>query len=90
MAADERSELEALSREELLDVFEGALFELVTEGREHSELLEMTLAVGLKAFVAAKLADRPQDELVELFLDSEKAMVALVDYAAELGLLDEA
>ncbi len=89
MAADERSELEALSREELLDVFEGALFEHVTEGREYPEILEMTLAVGLKAFATAKLAGRSKEELVELFLDSEKAVLDLVDYAAELGLLED-
>jgi len=77
-----------LSREELLDVFEGALFELVTEGREYPEILEMTLALGLKAFVVAKLGQRSQEDLIELFLDSEKAVLELVDYAAELGLLE--
>ncbi|WP_028586151.1 hypothetical protein [Desulfocurvus vexinensis] len=87
---DERIELEDLSREELLEVFEGALFELVTEGKEYPEILEMTLALGLKHFVGAKLAGRTREELVELFLDSEAAVVALVDFAAEQGLLEEA
>lgn len=85
---DERAELEELSREELLEVFEGALFELVTEGREYSEMLEMTLALGLKHFVTAKLADRPREELIELFMDSERAVLELVDFAAEQGLLE--
>lgn len=88
--ADERNELEELSREELLEVFEGAMFELVTEGKEYPEILEMTLALGLKSFAAAKLAGRSKEELVELFLDSEKAVVELVDFAAEQGLLEEA
>lgn len=89
MAADERAELMNLSDEELLDVFEGALLELVTEGREQPELLEMTLALGLRGFVRAKLAGRPREELVDLFLDSEAVVVELVDYAAEQGLLDD-
>jgi len=87
---DEHIELEDLSREELLEVFEGALFELVTEGKEYSEILEMTLALGLKHFVSTKLAGRTREELVALFLDSESAVVALVDFAAEQGLLEEA
>lgn len=89
MAVDERTELMELSKDGVLDVFEGGLFELVTEGKQYPELLEMTLAVALRRFVNDKLADRSKEELVDLFLDSEQAVVELVDYAAELGLLDE-
>ncbi|BBD08962.1 hypothetical protein [Desulfovibrio ferrophilus] len=89
MAADERAELQSLSRDELLDVFEGGLFELVTEGKEYSDLLEMTLALGIKSFMRDKLAGLDSEELIEMFLDSERVVVELVDYAAEQGLLDE-
>lgn len=89
MAADERSELKKLSHDELLDVFEGGLFELVTEGKQYPELLELTLAMGIKGFVRGKLAPLGDDELIDLFLDSERAVVELVDYAAEQGLLEE-
>ncbi|WP_461208497.1 hypothetical protein [Desulfocurvus sp. DL9XJH121] len=89
MAEDERQELMDLSDEELLDVFEGGLFELVSEGQKLPELMEMTLALGLRAFVRDKLAGRGREELVDLFLDSEACVVELVDYAAEKGLLDD-
>lgn len=89
MAADERQELMDLSHEELLDVFEGGLMELVTEGQKIPELMEMTLALGLRHFVQDKLTQRSHEELVDLFVDSEAAVVELVDYAAEMGLLDE-
>jgi len=89
MATDEREELEELSKDELLDVFEGGLFELVTEGKEYPDLLEMTLAIGIKGFVREKLTALEPKELIEMFLDSEQAVVGLVDYASELGLLDE-
>lgn len=89
MDADERTELQSLSREELLDVFEGGLFELVTEGNEYPDLLEMTLALGIKGYVRDKLTTLGSEELIEMFLDSEQVVVGLVDYAAEQGLLDE-
>lgn len=89
MAADERAELEALSRDELLEVFEGGLFELVTEGKEYSDLMEMTLALGIRGFVREKLTGLDSAELIEMFLDSEQAVVGLVDFAAEQGLLDD-
>ncbi|MBU1003633.1 MAG: hypothetical protein KKE73_14055 [Proteobacteria bacterium] len=89
MDADERAELQSLSREELLDVFEGGLFELVTDGNEYTDLLEMTLALGIKGYVRDKLTGLSSEELIEMFLDSEQVVVGLVDYAAEQGLLDE-
>lgn len=89
MTQDERKELMELSKDGVLDVFEGGLFELVTEGKQYPDLLEMTLAVAIRNFVQEKLADHSKEELVDLFLDSEQAVVQLVDYAAELGLLDD-
>ncbi|NJB69004.1 hypothetical protein GGQ74_002698 [Desulfobaculum xiamenense] len=86
---NERAELEALSKEEILDCFEGALFEHVTEGEEMPELAELTIALGLKGFVNAKLAHREKDELIDLFLGGDKAIVELIDHAAEQGLLEE-
>lgn len=88
MAADERKELEQLSREELLDVFEGGLFELVAEGKELPELAQLTLALGIRSFVDSKISDLDSNEVIDLFLDSEAVVVKLVDHAADQGLLE--
>lgn len=88
MAKDERTELEAYSKEEILDCFEGALFEHVTEGSELPELAQMTVALGIRDFVASKLAVKGKDELIDLFLDGDSAVVELVDHAADRGLLE--
>ncbi|GAB6175402.1 hypothetical protein JCM16814_02930 [Desulfobaculum senezii] len=88
MAHDERAELEALSHEELLDCFEGALFEHVTEGKEFPEMVEMTIALGIRNFVATRLAPQQDADIIDLFLDGDRAVVELVDHAAELGLLE--
>lgn len=89
MAQDERAELEALSHEELLECYDGALFEHVTEGVELPELAQMCVALGIKDFIDSCLSERTKDELIELFLDGDRAVVEMVDHAAKKGLLEE-
>ncbi len=85
---DEYARLRALNRKELFSVFEAGLFELATAGKSMPDLVEMATALGIKFFVETKLAGLKNENIIDLFLDSEQALLTFIDFAEEKGLLE--
>lgn len=86
--SDEILDLVTMDKDELLARLEGGLFGLFSSEEQYADLVKIATALGIKDFVNTKLADRPKDELLEMFSDGEAAISEFLHHAADKGLLE--
>lgn len=89
MSDDQDIRLQDLDDEELLARMEGGMFALLDGNDEYSELFRVAAAIGIKQFVAERLATYQRDQILALFNNGEQVIHEFIQHAAQLGLLEK-